>query len=146
MAKNITKNNFWDFFSSIHASLKLLHSLCFSTYMKMVNSTWFYGPGTTTFAYKVFIFTTLITQSFDLKMTYFRRQHSQTKDLATSCLVYRIWNNRQILMFKVSKWPYRSCQHDRIICMWCHYIPSGQKWKYKIISVIWRATGLKFGI
>ena len=41
------------FFSSIHASRKLLYSLCFSTYMKMVNSTWFYGPGATTFAHKV---------------------------------------------------------------------------------------------
>ena len=61
------------FFSSIHASLKLLYSLCFLTYMKMVNSTWFYGPGTTTFAHKVFILTTFVTQSFDLKMTYFQK-------------------------------------------------------------------------
>ena len=74
------------FFSSIHTSLKLLYSLCFSIYMKMVNSTWFYGPGTTTFAHKVFISTTFIhkilisttflTQSFNFKMTYFRRRHS----------------------------------------------------------------------
>ena len=67
------------FFSSIHASLKLLYSLCFLTYMKMVNSTWFFGPGTTTFAHKVFILTTFVTQSFDLKMTYFRHRHSRRK-------------------------------------------------------------------
>ena len=53
VAKNITKKTFEVFFSSIHASQKLLYSLCFSTYMKMVNSTWFYGPGTTTFTHKV---------------------------------------------------------------------------------------------
>ena len=47
--------------------------------MKMVNSTWFYGPGTTTFAHKVFISTTFVTQSFDLKMTYFRCQHLRQK-------------------------------------------------------------------
>ena len=39
--------------------------------MKMVNSIWFYGPGMTTFTHKVFILTTFVTQSFDLKMTYF---------------------------------------------------------------------------
>ena len=69
--KNVTKKTFEIFFNSIYASLKLLYSLCFSTYMKMVNSIWFYGPGTTTFAHKVFISTTFVTQSFDLKMTYF---------------------------------------------------------------------------
>merc|ERR1712112_333532 len=57
----------------IHASRKLLYSLRFLTYMKMVNSTWFYGPRTTTFALKVFISTTFVTQSFDLKMPYFRK-------------------------------------------------------------------------
>merc|ERR1711895_277820 len=56
----------------IHASRKLLYSLCFLTYMKMVNTTWFYGPRTTTFAHKVFISITFVKQSFDLKMTYFR--------------------------------------------------------------------------
>merc|ERR1712030_22014 len=45
----------------------------------MVNSTWFYGPGTTTFTHKVFISTTFVTQSFDLKMTYFRHRHSRRK-------------------------------------------------------------------
>ena len=42
VAKNVTKKTFEIFFSSIHASLKLLYSLCFLTYMKMVNSSWFY--------------------------------------------------------------------------------------------------------
>ena len=79
VAKNVTKKTFEIFFSSIHASLKLLYSLCFLTYMKMVNSTWFFGPGTTTFAHKVFILTTFVTQSFDLKMTYFRHRHSRRK-------------------------------------------------------------------
>ena len=50
-----------------------------------------------------------------------------TKDLATSCWVYRIWNNGRILLFKVSNWPYRSPQHDRIICKWRHFLDSGQK-------------------
>ena len=40
------------------------------------------------------------------------------KDLVISCWVYRLWNNGRILMFKVSKQPYRSPQHDRIICKW----------------------------
>ena len=79
VAKNITKKTFEIFFSLIHASLKLIYSLCFSTYIKMVNSTWFYGPGTTTFTHKVFILTTLVTQSFDLKMTNFRHWHSRLK-------------------------------------------------------------------
>ena len=70
---------------SIHASLKLLYSLCFLTYMKMVNSTWFFGPGTTTFAHKVFILTTFVTQSFDLKMTYFRHRHSRRKSALFRC-------------------------------------------------------------
>ena len=41
---------------------------------------------------------------------------------------YRIWNNGQILMFKVSKRPYRSPRHDRIICKWRHCPLGGQKW------------------
>ena len=53
VAKNVTKKTFEFFFSSIHASWKLLYSLRFSTYMKMVNNTWFYGPGATTFTDKV---------------------------------------------------------------------------------------------
>ena len=83
VAKNVTKKTFEPFFSSIHASLKLLYSLYFSTYMKMVNSIWFYRPGTTTFAHKVFISTTFVTQSFDLKMTYFR--HSRRKSALFRC-------------------------------------------------------------
>ena len=51
---------------------------------------------------------------------------------------YRIWNNRQILTFKVSKPPYQSAKHDRMICKWCHYPPGGQKWNKRIISAIWR--------
>merc|ERR1711867_248963 len=45
----------------------------------MVNSTWFNGLGTTTFAHKVFISTTFVTQCFDLKMTYFRHRYSRRK-------------------------------------------------------------------
>ena len=77
--KSGTKQTWWKvgfFFSSIHASWKLLYSHYFSSYMKMVNSTWFYGPGSTTFAHKVLISTTFVTQSFDLKMTYFCCWHS----------------------------------------------------------------------
>ena len=127
VAKNVTKKNFWDFFSSIHASLKLLYSLCFLTYMKMVNITWFYGPGPTTFAHKVYNSTTFLPQSFELKMTYFQRWHFQTKDLAISCWVYRIWNNGSISTVKVSKQPDWSPWHDRIICKWRHCLHSGQK-------------------
>merc|ERR1711867_31253 len=85
VAKNVTKKTFEIFFSSIHASLKLIYSHCFLTYMKMVNSTWFFGPGTTTFAHKVFISTTFVTQSFDLKMTYFCCWHSRQKLLLFRC-------------------------------------------------------------
>ena len=66
VVKNWTKKTFE---SSIHASQKLLYSLRFSIYMKMVNSTWFYGSGETTFAHKFFISTTFATQSFDLKLS-----------------------------------------------------------------------------
>ena len=55
-----------------------------------------------------------------------------TKDLATSCWVYRIWNNRQILMFKVSKLPYQSPPHDRITCKRCHFLHGGQKLNWKL--------------
>ena len=41
---------------------------------------------------------------------------------------YIFWNDRRILMFKVSKWPYRSLLHDRIICKWCQCLLGGQKW------------------
>merc|ERR1712237_262917 len=85
VAKNETKKTFKVFFSSIHASLKLLYSLCFLTYMKMVNSTWFYGPGTTNFAHKVFISTTFVTQSFYLKITYFHHRHSRRKSALFRC-------------------------------------------------------------
>ena len=43
-----------------------------------------------------------------------------TKYLATSCSVKRIWNNRRILMLRVSKWLYQSPLHDGITCKWCH--------------------------
>ena len=57
------------------------------------------------------------------------------KDLATSCWVYRISNNGRILMFKVSKQPYRSPLHDRIICKWpqikkFHKTHPPQKWDF----------------
>ena len=75
VVKNRTKKTFEIFFSSIHASRKLLYSLHFSTYMKMVNSTHFYRSGTTTFTHKVLISTTFVKQSFDLKMTCFHHWH-----------------------------------------------------------------------
>ena len=34
--------------------------------------------------------------------------------------ICKIWNSGQILMFKVSRQPYRSARHDRIICSWNH--------------------------
>ena len=40
----------------------------------------------------------------------------------------RFWNNGQILTFKVSKQPYRSLIHDRIICKWRQCLLVGQKW------------------
>ena len=49
-----------------------------------------------------------------------------TKDLATSCWVNRIWNNRRILMFKVSKQPYQSSWHDEIIYRWHNNPPGGE--------------------
>ena len=50
MVVKIELNFFWYFFCSIHASWKLLYSLCFSRYISIINNTWFYGHGTTTFA------------------------------------------------------------------------------------------------
>ena len=41
---------------------------------------------------------------------------------------YIFWNNRQILTFKVSKGPYWSLLHDRIICKWCQCLLGGQIW------------------
>ena len=49
-----------------------------------------------------------------------------TKDFATSCLVYRFWTNGRFLMFKVSKWLYRSVRHDEIIFRWRHNPPGGE--------------------
>ena len=102
VAKNVTKKNFWDFSSSIYTSLKLLYSLCFSTYIKIVHSTWFYGPSTTTLTHKIFIWTMFVTQSFGLKITYFGYLHSKQK-MPPPSLLNRIWNNVCILTLKVSK-------------------------------------------
>ena len=44
---------------------------------------------------------------------------------------YRIWNNEQILTFKVSKWPYWSSPHHRIICKWHLCLLRDQKWNLK---------------
>ena len=55
-----------------------------------------------------------------------------TKDLATSCSVNRIWNNRRILTFRVSKWSYWSPPHDRIISRWRHFLHGGQKLNSKL--------------
>ena len=44
--------------------------------------------------------------------------------LHLTCSASISWNKGRILMFKVSKWPYQSSQHDDIICRWCHN-PSG---------------------
>ena len=85
VAKNETKKTFDLFFTSIHASRKLLYSLCFSKYMKIINSTLFYGPRTTTFEHRVFISTTFITQSFVFKMTYFHCQYLRRKSLLFRC-------------------------------------------------------------
>ena len=50
-----------------------------------------------------------------------------TKYFATSCLVYRFWNNERILTFKVSKQLYKSLLHDRFICNWCQCLLGCQK-------------------
>ena len=41
---------------------------------------------------------------------------------------YIFSNNRRILTFMVSKPPYRSLLHDRIICKWHQCLLGGQKW------------------
>ena len=41
---------------------------------------------------------------------------------------YIFWNNRWILTFKVSKRPYRSLLHERIICKWRQCLLGCQKW------------------
>ena len=60
----------------------------------------FYGPGTTTFAHKVFIFTNFRRQSFDLKMTYFCHWHLQQK-LLFSDANYSIKHNIKILLYSI---------------------------------------------
>ena len=85
MVVKIELNFFLIFFCSIHASWKLLYSLCFSRYISIINNTWFYGHGTTTFAQIFFIQISFVTQSFDLKMTYFRRWLSRQKLLLFKC-------------------------------------------------------------
>merc|ERR1712089_37302 len=60
----------------------------------MVNSKWFFSPGTTTFAHKVFISTTFVTQSFDLKMTYFRHRHFPDA-------IYSVKHNINILLYNI---------------------------------------------
>ena len=49
-----------------------------------------------------------------------------SKILHPNCSAYISWNNGRILMFKVSKWPYRSSPHDKIICRWRHNPPGGE--------------------
>ena len=39
---------------------------------------------------------------------------------------YRIWNNGQIFMFKVSERPFQSSRHDEIICRWHHNPPGSE--------------------
>ena len=39
---------------------------------------------------------------------------------------YIFWNNWRILVFKVSKQPYRSAWHDEIIFRWRHNPPGGE--------------------
>ena len=121
--------------SSIHASLKLLYSLCFSTYIKIVYSTWFYWPSTTTLTYKVFIWTMFVTQSFGFKITYFGHLHWQQK-MPPPCLLYRIWNYVRILTFKVSKWLYPSSWYDRNIGKWRQCLLSIQNETKKIILIL----------
>ena len=48
--------------------------------------------------------------------------------LHPTCSAYISWNNGRILMFKVSKWPYRSSRNDEIICRWRHNPPGGKIW------------------
>ena len=48
--------------------------------------------------------------------------------VASDCSAYISLNNGRILMFKVSKWPYQSCLHDKITCKWRQCLLGGQKW------------------
>ena len=41
---------------------------------------------------------------------------------------YRIWNNGQIITFKMSKSLYQSSQHDRIICKWHQCLSGHRNW------------------
>ena len=68
--------------------------------MKIVNRTWFYGLRTTTFAHKVFILTTFVTQSFDLKMTYLRCWHSRQKRYFSDTN-YLIKHNIKVLLYSI---------------------------------------------
>ena len=49
---------------------------------------------------------------------------------------YRIWNNGQILMLKVSKQQHRSPWYDRINCKWHHYLPFDQIWNLRSCDIL----------
>ena len=49
-----------------------------------------------------------------------------SKILHLTCSAYISLNYGRILMFKVSKRPYRSFRHDEIICRWRHNPPGGE--------------------
>ena len=135
-----------DIFSSIHASKKLLYSLCFSKYMKMVNSTCFYGHGTTTFAHKVLISTTFVTQSFDLKMTYFRCRHSWQKCYFLDAN-YSIKHKRKVLLECVLQ-KYMSLRIQNLKKNWIlvhkqrcysHFCKGRFKQKYSHLHLRWKS-------
>ena len=69
--------------------------------------------------------------------------HLASRFLATSCWVYRIWNNEQILTFKVSKQPYWSLLHDRIIASGANVSLVAKNGTKKIIPLQWIKSSKK---
>ena len=76
-----------------------------------------------TIVFKALIVSTVFRSSAPFCSVPFR---SVPELLHTPCSAYISSQNGRILMFKVSKGPYRCSQHDEIICKWRHDPPGGE--------------------
>ena len=57
--------------------------------------------------------------------------------LHPTCSAYISLNNGRILMFKVSKWPYRSSQNDKVIFRWRHNPPGSENLNLTTLGENW---------
>ena len=103
-----------------HSALKLLGNFCVTLHFNTISST--KEILVTTFFYSRSSFL-----SYPLRQLYsvpFLRSVPELLHHPGSAYIF--WNNGRILMFKVSKRPYRSARHDEIIFRWHHNPPGGE--------------------